>query len=67
MIYLVCNNIKDSKGSVRMFAKCPNRVYAEEFKRQLTRFNFVEVDMLDFWLIRMRVKGLPKRETGLEA
>jgi len=67
MIYLVCVNVVDKKGTVRMFAKCPNREYAEEFKGHLTRFNFVEVKFLDYWLMKLRVKDIPKNESGLEA
>ena len=51
-IYLVCDNIQDQKGTVRMSAKCYSREHADEFIKKLPHFKFHEVIHLHYWLFK---------------
>ena len=63
-VYLVCDNIQDAKGKVRMTMKCKTREIANEAIEALPHFKFHEVIHLHYWLFKWGILDADIRKTA---
>ena len=64
VVYLVCDNIQDGNGKVRMSMMCKSRELADAAIEALPHFKFHEVILLHYWLFKWRILDADIRKTA---